>query len=167
MNEQKLKIITRTGMWLAAIVGSIYGLYLTIIGYLTDSGPGGSMEGPFWKILLTGILSILIGVYIGEFLVRKLAKILLAKHFKVLEFTIRSFAILLLGSMAAFVTSWEVGYLMGKITRTIEGLDWMTVLVYTLLMSFIYSIPVSLVAAGLFGVFVYFYTKAGEKQLKT
>jgi len=164
MNDHKLKIITRAGILLAAITGSIYGLLLTITGYLLDWGPGGSMQGPLWKILLTGILSVLIGTYIGVFLVRKLAKILLAKHFKVLEFTIRSFAIVLLGSMAAFVSSWETGYLLGKITGSIEGLDWMTVLVYTPLMSFIYGIPVSLVAAVLFGVFVFLYLKAGERH---
>jgi len=42
-------------MWLAAIVGSIYGLIFTIVGYLLDWGPGSSMEGPFWKILLASI----------------------------------------------------------------------------------------------------------------
>ncbi|MCK9399474.1 MAG: hypothetical protein M0Q51_05700 [Bacteroidales bacterium] len=40
MNEYKLKTITRTGMWLAAIAGSIYGLLLTIIGYLLDYSSG-------------------------------------------------------------------------------------------------------------------------------
>jgi len=42
-------------MWFAAIVGSIYGLLFTIVGYLLDWGPGSSMEGPFWIILLASI----------------------------------------------------------------------------------------------------------------
>jgi hypothetical protein len=33
-------------------------------------------------------------------------------------------------------------------------------------MSFIWGIPVSLIAAVLFGVFVFFYLKASDKQLK-
>ena len=163
MNEKKLKIITSTGMWLAAIAGSIFGLLLIIIGYLLDWGPGGSAEGPLWRILLVGIPSVLIGAYIGELMVRKLAKKMLGKHSSVLEYTIRSFAMVLLGSMAAFIAGWEIGYLMGRITGVIHGLDWITVLIYTPLMSFIYSIPVSLGAGILFGVFVFYYMKAGPR----
>ena len=121
------------------------------------------MHGPFWRILVVGILSILIGVYVGELLVRKLAGKMFEKHLTILEYTIRSFAIVLIGSIAAFVASWEVGYLMGKITGAIENMSWTVVLVYTPLMSFIYSIPVSLGSAALFGLFVFFYLKSGNK----
>jgi len=164
MNEQKLKTIARTGMWLAAISGSIYGLLLTIVGYLLDWGPGGSTEGPLWRIFLVGLPSVLIGAYTGELIVRKLAKIMLGKQPSLHEYTIRAFAIVLLASMAAFVAGWEIGYLMGKISGAIHGLSWTVVLVYTPLMSIIYSIPVSLGAAVLFGVFVFFYLRAGSKH---
>jgi hypothetical protein len=164
MNEKKIKVIIITGMSLAAIVGSIYGLYITIFGYLTDSGPGGSMEGPLWKIMLTGSLTVLVGAYVGELVVRKLAKRMLLKQFNLLEYTLRSFAIVLLGSMAAFIISWEIGYLLGKITGTIEGLDWITVLIYTPLMSLIYGIPVSLGAAVLMGLFTFLYLKGGRSR---
>ncbi len=74
MNERKLKTITHVGMWLAAIAGSITALVFIVGGYLLDWGPGGGMIGPFWRILLVGIPSALLGAYIGELFVRILAK---------------------------------------------------------------------------------------------
>lgn len=159
MEEKKIKVIRIIGMSLAAIVGSIFGLYFPIYAYLTDSGPGGSMTGPSWKILLTGLLTVLIGAYIGELIVRLLAKRMFVKQFNLSESVLRSFAMVLTGSIAAFVASWEIGYLLGKITGTIEGLDWIAVLVYTPLMSLIYGIPVCLGAAVLMGLIVFFYLK--------
>lgn len=159
MKSQTFKIITRTGMWIAAITGSTFGLLFTIIGYLMDWGPGGSMHGPFWKILTVGIPSILIAAYIGELIVRSLANKLLKEHLSVLENTVRSFASVLIASLTAFVAGWEVGFIMGKISGAIEGLDWIPVLFYSPLMSLIYGIPVSLAVAVLFGVFVFLYLK--------
>jgi len=161
MNEKKLRVISRTGIAIAVLIGCIFGVYLTIIGYLTDSGPGGSMVGPFWRIALNGMLSALIGSIIGAVMFRILEKNLSGKNISLLEITIRSFAVVLIASFVAFIASWVVGYLVGKLTGTIEGLDWIVVLVYTPLMSFIYGFPVCLIAAVLFGVMVFFYLKAG------
>lgn len=165
MNERKLTIITCTAIWLVSVAGSIYGLLLTIAGYLLDWGPGGSMHGPIWKILLSGLLSVFVGAFIGVILVKMLARLLLGKQLSLLDHTIRSFAVVLIGGMAAFVSSWVIGFLVGKITGTIEGLDWITVLVYTPLMSFLYGMPVCLSAAAVFGAFVYFYLKTAEKKV--
>jgi hypothetical protein len=163
MNEKKLKHITRADMWLAAIVGSINGLLFTIAGYLLDWGPGGSMQGPFWRVLIVGMLSILTAAYIGEFLVRKLGKTMLEQQLSLTELSIRSFAITLVGSITAFIVGWEVGFIAGKITGAIEGLEWIPVLVYAPLMSLIYGIPISLIASFLFGIFVFLYGKSGNE----
>ncbi len=108
MNEHKQKIITHTGMWLAAIVGSIYGLVLTIVGYLLDWEPGSRMEGSFREVLLVGILSVLAAAYIGELVVRKLAKKKLATQLQIHAITVRLFVIVLVGCITAFVVGWEV-----------------------------------------------------------
>jgi hypothetical protein len=162
MNEKRLRLISRTGLAVVVLVGCIFGIYLTIIGYLTDSGPGGSMEGPIWRIALNGMLSALIGSITGAVLFRILEKNLSGKKISLLEITIKSFTLVLIASFAAFVASWVVGYFVGKITGTIEGLDWIVVLIYTPLMSFVYGIPVSLITAVLFGIFVFFYLKTGQ-----
>ncbi len=163
MNEHKQKTIIHVGMWLAAIVGSIYGLILTIVGYLLDWGPGSGMEGAFWEVLLVGILSFVIAAYVGQLIVKKLAQKMFAKQSSILKNTLISFVVAFVGCIIAFIVGWEIGLLLGKLTGTIEGLDWIAVLVYTPLMSFIWGIPVSLVAAILYGVFVFFYLKAEKK----
>lgn len=162
MNEKKLKHITRAGMWMAAIVGSINGLLLTIAGYLFDWGPGGSMQGPFWRILVVGLLSVLIAGYIGEVIVRKLGKTMVGKQFSRSDLTIRSFAFTFFGSITAFIAGWDVVFIMGKITGAIEGLEWIHVLVYAPLMSLFYGFPISLIASFLFGIFVFLYGKSGN-----
>ena len=164
MNEPKRKIIVRTGMWLVAVVGSIYGILLTILGYILDWGPGSEMIGPLWKVLLTGILSFLSGAYTGEIIVRKLAGIIMKKLFLPLESAVRSYGIMLVASVPAFVVSWEIGYLMGKVTGAIGHLSWITVIRDVPLMTFIWSVPISLITAALYAVFVYIYLKAGERQ---
>lgn len=83
MTEKQQKTIRLTGMWLCALVGSTYGLVYTLGGYLFDWGPGGSLEGPLWKILITGILSIVIAAYVGELVVRKLAKRIFEKKYSI------------------------------------------------------------------------------------
>ncbi len=163
MNEQKQKTITHVGMWLAAIVGTIFGLLLTIVGYLLDWGPGSGMEGAFWEVLLVGIPSFVIAAYVGQLVVKKLAKIVFAKQSSFFGITIRSFVIVLAGCIIAFIVGWEIGFFLGKVTGTIEGIEWVAVLVYTPLMSFIWGIPVSLVVAILYGVFVFFYVRAENK----
>ena len=164
MHERKLRIILRTGLWLVAAVGSIYGLFFTILGYLTDWGPGSEMIGPLWKILVVGILSLVSGAYVGELIVRKLAGIILKKLFTPQESAVRSFGIMLTGSVPAFVISWEIGYLMGKVTGAISHLSWITVIRDVPLMTFIWSVPVSLITAALYAVFVYIYVKTGARQ---
>ncbi|HNQ82261.1 MAG TPA: hypothetical protein PLW31_08040 [Bacteroidales bacterium] len=159
MKDKKINTLVCTAQWLAALTGSIYGLVLAIFGYLSGWGPGGSMNGPFWRVLLSAAISILAGAFIGTFVVRKLARLLFEKPFSKLESGLRAFALVLAGSFPAFVSSWLTGYIMGKLTGTIEGLDWITVLVYTPLMSFIYGIPVCFGTDLLFGIFVFFYLK--------
>ena len=66
-------------------------------------------------------------------------------------------------AIIAFIVGWEIGFFIGKVTGTIEGIEWIAVLLYTPLMSFIWGIPVSLVVAILYGVFVFFYVK-GENR---
>ncbi len=161
INEKRLKTITLLSTWVVVIVGGIFGILLTIIGYLTGSGPGGGMAGPLWKILITGLVSLMAGALTGAILERILARIILKGTYLRLEFMVRSFAIVLAGSLVAFVVSWEAGYLVGKITGAIEGLDWIEVLFYTPLMSLIYGIPVSLIAALVHGMVVFFCLKVG------
>lgn len=158
MNEKKEKIITHVGMWLAAIVGSLFGLVLTIVGYLIDWGPGGSMEGPFVNILMVGVPSILLAAYIGELLVRILAKKMFSRHSSNSMNTALAFFVVFIGSIVAFMVGFEVGYFMGKITGAIEGLDWI-VLLYVPIQSVFYGILPSLGAGVLYSVFVFVYLK--------
>lgn len=160
MNNKERKVITLTGIVLAEIAGSVFGLGLTIAGYLTGWGPGGSMHGPLWRILTTGLLSSLTGILIAILLVRKLAGMLFLKNFSILHYTLLSFVIVVMASIASFIAGWEVAYLTGKITGSISGLEWIAVLFYVPLMSGIYSIPVGLGTGAVFAIFVFFYLKA-------
>jgi hypothetical protein len=91
-------------------------VYKKLITALTQSRGIETRIKVIWKIILTGSLTLLAGAFIGMLIVRKLAKIMLVKQFNLLEYSLRSFGIVLLGSLAAFVASWETGYLLGKIT---------------------------------------------------
>ena len=164
MNEKKQKIITHVGMWLAAIAGSISGLGYAIAGYLFDWGPGGSMEGPLWRVLLVGIPSALIGIYIGELVVRILAKKMFAIRWTNIRNTIRAFVIVFLGCILAFIVGLEVGFILGKITGAIEGLEWLEVLLYAPIMAILYGIMPSMAAGILFSGFVFVFLKSGDKQ---
>jgi len=163
MNEQKQKTITRAGMWLATIVGSIYGLIFVVVGYFLNWDHCGVLEGPFWKVLLTGFHSIMLGSYIGELIVRKRAPKRLAGQIKIPAITSRLFVIVLLGNIAAFIVSWEVGYIFGKILGIFQGVSWGEILIDIPLISLIHAIPVSLVISILYGVFVFSYLKVGKK----
>ena len=163
MNEQKQKIITRAGMWLATIVGSIYGIIFAIVGYLLNWNHGGALEGPFWKVLLIGFHSVMTGAYIGELIVRKRAQKRLVGQIKIPAITSRLFVIVLLGSIAAFIVSWEVGYIFGKILGTFQELSWGEILINIPIISFIHSVPISLVASIFYSVFVFTYLKVGKK----
>ena len=105
----------------------------------------------------------MIAAYVGQLIVKKLAQKLFTKPSSVFGITLKSFVVVLLGSMIAFIVGWEVGFFLGKVTGTIEGIEWIAVLVYTPLMSFIYGIPVCLVVAILYGVFVFFYVRCEKK----
>jgi hypothetical protein len=158
MNEKKEKIITHVGMWLAAIVGSLFGLVFSIIGYLLGEGPGGSMEGPLWRVLLVGIPSVLLAAYAGELLVRKLAKRMLSKHSSVSKNTVMAFVMVFIGCIVAIAVGFEIVYAMGKITGAIEGLEW-NVLLYVPLGAILYGFLPSLGAGVLYSLFVFIYLK--------
>jgi hypothetical protein len=163
MTEKQHKTIRLTGMLLCALVGSTYGLVYTLGGYLFDWGPGGSLEGPFWKILLTGALSIVIAAYAGELVVRKLAKRIFEKDALALSTAVRAFVVALIGSMITYILGWEVGYIAGKITGAITDLEWHAILLYVPFMALIWGIPVCGIASLLYGVFVFFYLRAGMR----
>ncbi len=163
MNDKKLKIITISAKLLTAFIGCIFGLGLTIAGYLMDWGPGGDMNGPLWKILLTGVISSMTGILVALLVVGKLASNLLKESATNAINALSSSVIIMAGGVISFMAGWEAGYLAGKITGTISGLEWKVVLLYVPLMSGIYSIPVSLGAGVLFAVFVFFYLEANKE----
>ena len=163
MNEQKQKIISHAGMWLATITGSIYGVVFAVIGYLLNWDHCGALEGPFWKVLLIAFHSVMIGAYVGELIVRKRAKIIFAGKLKIPAITSRLFVIVLLGCIAASIVSWEVGYIFGKILGTFQELNWGEILIDIPFISLIHAIPVSLVISVFYSVFVFIYLKVGKK----
>ncbi|MDX2444378.1 MAG: hypothetical protein QNK30_11320 [Bacteroidales bacterium] len=160
MNEQKQNTLIQVGMWLAVLVGSMYGLLFTLLGYIFDVGPGSGMEGQFWKILLVAIPSILIAAYIGELIVRKLAQRMLKSNLSMLTYKFRLFTIVLIGCTVAFIVGFEVGYILGKITGTISGIEWAEILIRGPAMALIIGIPIALIVAIFYSVFVHFYLKA-------
>ncbi|NQU82316.1 MAG: hypothetical protein HQ543_12425 [Bacteroidetes bacterium] len=163
MNEQKQKTITRVGMWLATIVGSIYGLIFVFVGYIINWNHCDVLDGPFWKVLLIAFHSIMMGAYIGELIVRKRAQKRLAGQIKIPAITSRLFVIVLLGSIVAFIVSWEVGYIFGKILGIFQGVSWGEILIKIPLISLIHCIPVCLIAGIFYSVFVFVYLKVGKK----
>ena len=156
--ERKQKIITNTAMWLAAFVGSIYGLFLTIIGAALDWGPGSGMEGTYWKIALTGLISLLIGIYIGELLARKLSRMVFKKQRPRTDVSMLMFLIVTLASLLAWILSWEAGYIAGTLMESItwkEGMTWPEILYNTLFMSSILGFPFYIGAGIISGLVSY------------
>jgi hypothetical protein len=148
------KVVRLTGMWLAALVGAVYGLLFTIIGAGFNWGPGGGMSGPYWKIVIVGLISILIGMYAGEFCVRKLTT--LAKVFdkprKKAKIAFAMFLICSVSSLIAWLLSWEAGFIAGILMGSIEWdevLNWGQIIFDVALMSFIFGIPIYLLAGFL------------------
>lgn len=150
-------------MWLAAFVGSIWGFIFVIVGYFINWNHCDALEGPFWKVLLTGFFSIMTGAYSGEIIVRKRAQKRLTGQLKILAITTRLFGVVLLGNIVAFIVSWEVGYIFVKILGSMQELSWGEVLIGIPLISLIHSIPVGLVATVFYSVFVFTYLKVGKK----
>lgn len=141
---------------MVAVCGSVFGIGLTIIGYLTDWGPGGSMQGTFLSILFVGGSSTLTGVTIGIWTTRKLLQIGIQGRNSPMKSALWQSFVVLTGSMIAFITSWEAGFFTGKISGAIEGIDWKATLIYAPLMAAIYGIPLCSFAAVLQGVVTYF-----------
>lgn len=155
MKEKEQKIITYVGMWLAAIAGSSIALIYIITGYLLDWGPGGGMTGPLWRVLLVGIPSALAGAYVGELVVRIIAK----KMFGTQGNTGKAFVVVFAGSLAGILVGWQLAAILGKVTGAIEGLDWDEVLINSPIFSTFYAIPISLSAGILYMGFVYVYLR--------
>lgn len=149
--EWNHKLIKLTGMWLASLVGAVYGLVFTIIGAGFNWGPGGGMEGPYWKILLAGMISILVGMYAGEFTFRKLTGLVKVfdKPRSKMEIALIMFLICFGASMVAWVLSWEVGFIAGIAMGSIgwdEVINWGEIITDVALMSFIFGMPFYLLA---------------------
>jgi len=149
--EWNQKVIKLTGMWLASLAGAVYGLLFTIIGAGLNWGPGGGMEGPYWKILIVGIISLLIGLYAGEFTVRKLivwAKVFDGPQSKT-QIALKMFMICAFAALVAWILSWEAGMisgiLMGSITWD-EVINWGRIILDVALMSFVFGLPFYLMA---------------------
>jgi hypothetical protein len=159
MTEQQKKTISVLGMWIAALVGSTYGLVFTIIGRLANWGPGSGMEGPLWKVILGGIVSIAVAVYVGELIVRKLTAKILRKELSALPTATWMAIVIFIGCIAAFVVGWEVGFLMSKLTGTVTELGWGEILWKVPTMSFMWGAPFSLLISIIFGLFVLFLLK--------
>ncbi len=142
--EWKHRVISLTGMWLASLVGAVYGLLFTIIGAGLNWGPGGGMEGPYWKIVIVGVISLLIGMYAGEFIVRRMSAMVFMQKRTRLRSSMLMFIVCAVGSIIAWLLSWEVGYIAGILTESISWNDtdnWFEIILNTALMSTIFGIP--------------------------
>jgi len=149
--DWNLKVVKLTGMWLASLVGSVYGLFFTIIGAGFDWGPGGGMEGPYWKILIVGLISLLLGMYAGELMVRKLSSALkvFSKPRAKLEIVMLMFFVCFVASLVAWVVSWEAGMISGIAMGSIgwdEVIRWGQVILDVALMSLVFGVPFYLLA---------------------
>ena len=149
--EWNHKVIKLTGMWLASLVGTVYGLLFTIIGAGFNWGPGGGMEGPYWKILLAGVISILVGMYAGEFTMRKLTNMfkVFDKPRKKSEIAFLMFMICFAASMVAWILSWEAGFISGIAMGSIEWEEVINcgrVVMDVALMSMVFGIPFYFIA---------------------
>ncbi len=159
MTEQQKKTISVLGMWIVAFVGSTYGLVFTIIGRLADWGPGSGMEGPLWKVLLVGIVSIVVAVYVGELIVRKLTTKILRKNLAALPTASWMALVIFTACIVAFVVGWEVGFLMSKLTGIVTELGWAEILLKVPVLPFMWGLPFCLLISFIFGLFVLFLLK--------
>ena len=145
------KLVRLTGMWLASLVGAVYGLLFTIIGAGLDWGPGGGMEGPYWKIIIVGLISILAGMYAGEFSVRKLTSIskVFDKPRKKTKVALAMFLICSFSSVLSWILSWEAGFISGILMGSIgwdEMINWGQIIFDVAWMSFILGLPFYIIA---------------------
>ena len=145
------KVVRLTGMWLASLVGAVYGLLFTIIGAGLDWGPGGGMKGAYWKILAVGLISMMVGMYAGEFCVRKLTALarVFDKPRKKTEVALAMFLICSFASIIAWILSWEAGFITGILMGSIEWddvLNWGKIIFDVALMSFIFGLPFYILA---------------------
>jgi hypothetical protein len=160
--EWKHKVISLTGMWLASLVGAVYGLLFTIIGAGFNWGPGGGMEGPYWKILIVGVISLLIGMYAGEFIVRRMSAMVFRRKRERLESSMLMFIVCAVGSIIAWLLSWETGYIAGILTETIswdEPIRWSGIILDIALMSTLLGIPFAFGAGIINGLVAWFVLK--------
>ncbi len=140
------KRITLIGMWLASLAGAVYGLLFTIIGAGFDWGPGGSMNGPYWKIVLIGLVSIIIGMYAGELIVRKMAGIVHKKPRSKTEIIMLMGLSCAVGSLIAWILSWEIGFIGGVMFDVIpwEDTSWGEIIMNVGLMSAVFGMPIAI-----------------------
>lgn len=160
--EWKYKFTTLTGMWLASLVGAVYGLIFTIIGAGFDWGPGGGMIGPYWKILITGLISLLIGMYAGELIARRMAGLIFKRPRKRLQITFLMFLSIATASLIAWVLSWEAGFIAGILMGTIEWTEsdgWHNIILNVGFMSAILGVPFALAAGVINGLIAWFVIK--------
>lgn len=159
MNGQKQKIITGTGKWLTIIAGSVYGVIYVVIGYLINWDHCDALEGPFWKILVTAFHSVMMGTYVGKIIVKGSAKKIFRDYSKIRTISSKLFVIVFLGSIAAFIVSWEVGYIFGKTLGIMHEITWEEILVDIPFISLIHAIPFVLVISILYRIFVFIFLK--------
>jgi hypothetical protein len=156
--DWKHKRIALTGMWLASLVGAIYGLLFTIIGAGFDWGPGSGLDGPYWLIVIMGIISIVIGMYTGELVVRKLSVIVFKKPRSYSEITFMMFIICIIASFLAWVLSWEAGFISGILLGSLqfeESASWFEIIYNVGLMSAVFGTPFYVSSGGLAALFSY------------
>lgn len=149
--EWNQKVVRLTGMWLASLVGAVYGLLFTIIGAGFNWGPGSGMAGPYWKILVTGLVSLLIGMYAGEFIVRKLSTALkvFTRPRSRREIALMMFFVCFVASLVAWLLSWEAGMLTGTALGSIDwdvSTQWGGIILDVGLMSLVFGVPFYLLA---------------------
>lgn len=159
--EWKYKAASLTGMWLASLAGAVYGLVFTIIGAGFDWGPGGGMHGPYWKIVLVGMISLLIGMYAGELIVRKFSEKLFLKKPAPLKASIYMLLICFAASLIAWSLSWYAGYLSGIFMGSIDvAKGWAAEIIPALLMMVpVFGLPFALGAGLISALATYFLVK--------
>lgn len=163
--EWPYKRITLISMWIASLVGAIYGLVFTIIGAGFNWGPGGSLEGPYWKIIVIGLISITIGMYVGELAVRKLATIVFKKKRSNPEYIILMAVTCAFGSILAWVFSWEAGFISAILMDSLsfgDDANWLGIIGDVALMTSIFGLPFYLLAAGMSALFSYFVLRNSD-----
>lgn len=163
--EWSHKRITLISMWIASLVGAIYGLVFTIIGAGFNWGPGGSLEGPYWKIIVSGLISIIIGMYVGELVVRKLAAIVFKKQRSKPEYITLLAVTCVFGSFLAWVFSWEAGFISSILMDSLsfgDDASWLGIIGDVALMTSIFGLPFYLLAGGMSALFSYFVLRNSD-----